>query len=252
MQGMKVDMLGSEMSGFVRYVTHHDPVVDKLHVPWYIGRLSGMRFVVGLWRLAIAALCITGTSHAWSHPSEWALFTVQIAVLVAFVMAWSGAAELLRGIEPPAWLRGAAVTYAVVIAVGAFTILPAGASDEVPQLLGMSATTMLYYMMPALVILDFLLFDRHRQLRAIYPVWWLLYVPVYIAFIMIRAWWWPHAGPGAGGSSYPYGFLDLSAISAAQFGITSLRILAAFLVAGVVVCIIDRVLPERPLVGSRR
>ncbi len=63
----------------------------------------------------------------------------------------------------------------------------------------------------------------------------------------LRAWWWPHAGPGAGGSPYPYDFLNLPAVGWAQFGIACLKVLAAFLASGAVVCLVDRALPEHPL-----
>ena len=71
--------------------------------------------------------------------------------------------------------------------------------------------------------------------------------PLYLTFVFVRAWWWPHAGPGAGGSPYPYDFLNLPAVGWAQFGIACLKVLAAFLASGAVVCLVDRALPEHTL-----
>ena len=85
-----------------------------------------MRFVAGIWRLAIVALCVMGTSEAWTQPNRWVYFTFQTGALVGFVMLWAGAASLVRGVQPPAWLKGAATTYAIVVALVAFTMLPAG------------------------------------------------------------------------------------------------------------------------------
>lgn len=206
-----------------------------------------MRFVAGIWRLAIVALCVMGTSEAWTQPNRWVYFTFQTGALVGFVMLWAGAASLVRGVQPPAWLKGAATTYAIVVALVAFTMLPPDDPRYVPQIMGIMTNTMLRRIVPAMVVLDFLLFDEHRRLKASYPLLWLIYPPLYLTFVLVRAWWWPHAGPGAGGSPYPYDFLNLPAVGWAQFGIACLKVLAAFLASGAVVCLVDRALPEHPL-----
>ena len=206
-----------------------------------------MRFVAGIWRLAIVALCVMGTSEAWTQPNRWVYFTFQTGALVGFVMLWAGAASLVRGVQPPAWLKGAATTYAIVVALVAFTMLPPDDPRYVPQIMGIMTNTMLHRIVPAMVVLDFLLFDEHRRLKASYPLLWLIYPPLYLTFVLVRAWWWPHAGPGAGGSPYSYDFLNLPAVGWAQFGIACLKVLAAFLASGAVVCLVDRALPEHPL-----
>lgn len=206
-----------------------------------------MRFVAGIWRLAIVALCVMGTSEAWTQPNRWVYFTFQTGALVGFVMLWAGAASLVRGVQPPAWLKGAATTYAIVVALVAFTMLPPDDPRTVPQIMGIMTNTMLHRIVPAMVVLDFLLFDEHRRLKASYPLLWLIYPPLYLTFVLVRAWWWPHADPGAGGSPYPYDFLNLPTVGWAQFGIACLKVLAAFLASGAVVCLVDRALPEHPL-----
>ena len=188
-----------------------------------------MRFVAGIWRLAIVALCVMGTSEAWTQPNRWVYFTFQTGALVGFVMLWAAAASLVHGVQPPAWLKGAATTYAIVVALVAFTMLPPDDPRTVPQIMGIMTNTMLHRIVPAMVVLDFLLFDEHRRLKASYPLLWLIYPPLYLTFVLVRAWWWPHAGPGAGGSPYPYDFLNLPAVGWAQFGIACLKVLAAFL-----------------------
>lgn len=206
-----------------------------------------MRFVAGIWRLAIVALCVMGTSEAWTQPNRWVYFTFQTGALVGFVMLWAAAASLVHGVQPPAWLKGAATTYAIVVALVAFTMLPPDDPRTVPQIMGIMTNTMLHRIVPAMVVLDFLLFDEHRRLKASYPLLWLIYPPLYLTFVLVRAWWWPHAGPVAGGSPYPYDFLNLPAVGWAQFGIACLKVLAAFLASGAVVCLVDRALPEHTL-----
>ena len=65
-----------------------------------------MRFIVALWRFAIAGFCFVGTYEAWSKPQFWVYFTFQTGFVLGIVMLWSGAATLLKGIQPPAWLKG--------------------------------------------------------------------------------------------------------------------------------------------------
>lgn len=54
-----------------------------------------MRFIVALWRFAIAGFCFVGTYEAWSKPQFWVYFTFQTGFVLGIVMLWSGAATLL-------------------------------------------------------------------------------------------------------------------------------------------------------------
>ena len=83
-----------------------------------------MRFIVALWRLAIAGLCFVGTYEAWSKPQYWVYFTFQTGFVLGIVMLWAGAATLLKGIQPPAWLKGCLTLYAIVTALVAFFLMP--------------------------------------------------------------------------------------------------------------------------------
>ena len=53
-----------------------------------------MRFIVALWRFAIAGFCFVGTYEAWSKPQFWVYFTFQTGFVLGIVMLWSGAATL--------------------------------------------------------------------------------------------------------------------------------------------------------------
>ena len=70
-----------------------------------------MRFIAGIWRLAIAALCFVGTYEAWTIPNRWVYFTFQTGFVLGVVMLWAGAASLLEGIQPPAWLKAVSYTH---------------------------------------------------------------------------------------------------------------------------------------------
>ncbi len=76
------------------------------------------------WRFAIAGFCFVGTYEAWSKPQFWVYFTFQTGFVLGIVMLWAGAATLLKGIQPPAWLKGCLTLYAIVTALVAFFLMP--------------------------------------------------------------------------------------------------------------------------------
>lgn len=47
-----------------------------------------MRFIVALWRFAIAGFCFVGTYEAWSKPQFWVYFTFQTGFVLGIVMLW--------------------------------------------------------------------------------------------------------------------------------------------------------------------
>ena len=208
-----------------------------------------MRFVAGLWRLAIAALCFVGTYEAWHRPELWVYFTFQTGFALGFVMLWAGAASLLKGIQPPAWLKGCLTMYAVITALVALLLMPPDDPNYVPQVLGIMTNTMLHRIAPIMAVIDFLLFDPHRRFRWHYCASWLIYLPVWLAFVMIRAAIWPHSGPAAGGNPYPYAFIDPYALGWARFGTNVLELAVGFAFVALVLFIVDKIEPSRPLLG---
>lgn len=216
---------------------------------WAGTTVGGMRFFAGLWRLAIAAMCFVGTYEAWHKPQFWTYFTFQAGFVLGFVMLWAGAASILRGVQPPAWLKGCVTVYAVITAVVAFLMMPPDDPAYVPQILGLMTNTWLHRVAPIMAVIDFVLFDAHRRFRWHYALSWLAYFPAYLAFVLIRAAIWPHSGPAAGGNPYPYVFIDPNALGWAGFGMNCGRLALGFLAIGFVTFLIDRILPDRPLLG---
>ncbi|MDR1804003.1 MAG: Pr6Pr family membrane protein [Treponema sp.] len=72
------------------------------------------------------------------------------------------------------------------------------------------ANALLHYAAPAMVILDWVLFDPRRVFRVFDPLLWLLIPLLYAIFTLIRA----EVGGemGGRGSRFPYFFLDVDAI----------------------------------------
>ena len=131
-----------------------------------------MRFIVALWRFAIAGFCFVGTYEAWSKPQFWVYFTFQTGFVLGIVMLWSGAATLLKGIQPPAWLKGCLTVYAIVTALVAFFLTPPDDPAYVPQVIGIMTNTMLHKIAPIMAVIDFVLFDPHRRFRWHYMFSW--------------------------------------------------------------------------------
>ncbi|MEE1296380.1 MAG: Pr6Pr family membrane protein [Bifidobacterium sp.] len=203
-----------------------------------------MRILAGIWRLLIAAFGVMAIEAAWAVPGAWAHFGVQVTALAAFTMLWGAAASLIRGVHPPAWLKGAVVTYAGVTMVAAATVMPASTLASPTRVFGLDAAALMYWVVPAMVVLDFVLFDPHHRFRALDVLIWLIYPVVYVAFVVARAFVGAH-GPGEHGSPYPFEFLDQSVLGWTGFGVSCLKALAALIVVGVVVCLLDRALPAR-------
>ncbi|PWG59968.1 Pr6Pr family membrane protein [Bifidobacterium catulorum] len=205
-----------------------------------------MRFLAAIFRFATSACCFAGTLEIW-HLHDFAsltYFTFQTALLLGVVMLWSGAATLLKGIEPPAWLKGCLTLYIVAAGLAAVFILPA-ADPSTPRVFGLMTVTYAHVIVPIAAFVDFVVFDEHRRFQWTYCLTWLIYIPIYVMGVLIRAAIWPHSGPLKDGTPYPYGFLDLPKIGWTQLGINVGEGLAAFLVLGLVLVALDRVLPPK-------
>ena len=170
-------------------------------------------------------------------------------VVLGIVMLWSGAATLLKGIQPPAWLKGCLTVYAIVTALVAFFLMPPDDPAYVPQVIGIMTNTMLHKIAPIMAVIDFVLFDPHRRFRWHYMFSWLAYFPAYLVFVLARAAIWPGSGPAAGGSPYPYDFINLDALGWQGFGISCGKLAIAFFVISLVVWLLDRALPSKALLG---
>lgn len=216
-----------------------------------MGYAFGMRFFVGIYRLIIAFFCFSGTYEGWllGIGSKWVYFTFETNAVLGLIMLWAGAASLLKGIQPPAWLKGCLTLYIIITGLVAWLILPPADPATTTHLYGMMTSTMVHIIAPILASIDFVLFDPHRRYQWHYSLSWLAYFPFYVAFVVIRAQIWPNAGPGK--DPYPYGFIDLKALGWQQFGINIVTYALAFFVMGLLLFVIDRILPKKtPLTVS--
>lgn len=212
------------------------------------------QFFVAIFRLAVAFFAIVGTFEAWTgeNPTKLVYFTFQTNIVLGIVMAWAGLATLLRGVQPPAWLKGCLTLYAAITGLVAWLVLDPADPATTPVLFGIMTSTMVHIIVPIGAALDFILFDPHRRYQWTYALQWLAYFPLYLAFVLIRAQIYPHSGPGNGGDPYPYPFINLPSIGWEQFLINIVFYLVAFLVLGLIIVGIDKALPAKALVNTAR
>lgn len=215
-------------------------------------RLSDMKYAVGIYRLVIALLCLTWTSIAWGEPSDWVYFTYETNFLLGLVMLWAGIACLIDGKQPPAWLKGVLTLYIIITGLVAIFLLPPADSDTIKYVFGIETGNILHWTTPILAVLDFIFFDAHRRFKWSYTLTWLIYFPFYLAFVLIRAQLWPHSGPEKGGNPYPYGFIDVSRIGWGQMGVNIAFCIVGFAILGLILVVVDHILPKKPLIGSVR
>lgn len=209
-----------------------------------------MKYFVGIYRLVIAFLCLAWTSVAWSTTSYWTYFTYQTNFVLGLVMLWAGMASLIDGKQPPAWLKGVLTLYILITGIIAATLLPPADPATAKYVFGVMTNVILHRVVPIMATIDFILFDAHRRFKWHYIFSWLIYFPFYLAFVLIRAALWPHSGPEPGGVPYPYGFINLKQIGAGQLTINVVLCLIFFAVLGLVLFLIDKILPAEPLIGA--
>ena len=210
-----------------------------------------MNYIAGIFRLAIAFFCLAGTHDTWmlGKVTNLAFFTHQTNIVLGLVMVWAGFASLLHGNQPPAWLKGCLTLYIAITGLVAWLVLdPVTITPDTLRVLGIPCIWMVHIIAPIMAFIDFVLFDPHRRFKWHYPLTWLIYFPFYLAFVLIRAAVWPHSILN-NGSPYPYPFVDVAAIGWAQLGVNIVIYLSVFLALGLLLFLIDRILPRKPLLG---
>jgi hypothetical protein len=200
---------------------------------------------VGLYRLVLVVFALVGTRQIYldSEFTDLSYFTNLTGIAVAIVFGWAGIALLLRGTQPPAWLKGAVTLFAAVTGLIAYFVLAPEAADAPRVFLGLTDGQIEHQLLPVAVVVDFLLCDAHRRLKLRYAAYWIVAMLVYLIVTLIRG----AIDPSAG---YPYGFIDVAAHGYGGVTVNVLMYGAGIYVLGVILWGIDRVLPTGPIIGS--
>lgn len=209
--------------------------------------LVSMKFFVSFYRFVSAFFCLAGCRGIITHGQvkHLAFFTYQSNIILGFVMFWAGVATLIKGIQPPAWLKGMITLDIAVTGLVAWLALPPADLNASLKVGPIPCIILLHIVNPTMAGIDFLLFDEHRRMTAKMPLFWMIYFPVYLVFILICAAIFPNSNLLDNGSPYPYGFIDLKNISVQQFLQNIVLYAAAFVVLGYIIYAIDAALPAK-------
>ena len=207
-------------------------------------QVSVVNVLVALVRFAIATLALIGTHEIWLHGDldGLAYFTNQAGLMLAVVMVWAGVASVLGRRQPPAWFKGGVTLFLAITGLISYFVLAPEAADAPAVAFGLTSGTIEHEITPIAAFLDFLLLDAHRRLRLRHAAYWLGYLLAYCAFATVRGLVWD--------LGYPYGFIDLDELGWGGLGVNVAMYGVGFLVLGLGLVGLDRVLPARALVGT--
>lgn len=189
------------------------------------------------WRVAIVAVCLLGLS---SGNHRLVYFTIQSNVIVFAYYAGALYWMVRRGIPdaPAPRLRGAVTTWILTTALVSHVLLNEGASplpgliDADPaQALANQSLFLLHYVVPGMVLVDWLLFGPRRAVRWRDGLLWLIYPAAYAVVTLSRAVAFPTIA-----DRFPYPFLniDVLGLGGAVLGMAQVVAVIAVIAAGVI------------------
>lgn len=160
-------------------------------------------------------------------------FTIlsNLGVLLVAAQAWFAP----HGVFMRASVRGAVALYIGVTGLVYVAILQ---STWDPQGAWLWADIGLHYLVPALYLGWWLVSPDHGRLGWRHALAWLAFPLAYLGWLMLR---------GAWLAEYPYPFVDLAALGWRQVLTNAAALLALFLVLGLALVVVDRVLARRAM-----
>jgi len=176
-----------------------------------------------------------GTSPAELTLNFFSFFTILTNVLVAVALTLPvvGAGTRLGRWAGSEGVRAGVTMYAVVVGLVYHFLLHATWD---PQGWALVANVLLHYVMPAAILLDWLLFTPKGRLRWIDAPKWLAFPVIYGGWTLVHGYaagWWP------------YWFIDVPTLGLARAALYFSGLLVFFLIVGLLVVTIDRALGRR-------
>jgi hypothetical protein len=158
------------------------------------------RILIGL--VVLTAICVQLTDSLQQGKDVlnfFSFFTIQSNVLAAFILLIVGFGTLVKKKGSPqfAFLRGAATLYMIMTGI-IFALLLSGLQQALQTTIPW-VNTVLHYIMPVVMLLDWLLYPPAQRVRFKKALWWLVYPLAYLIYSWIR---------GAFTHWYPYPFLN--------------------------------------------
>lgn len=159
------------------------------------------------------------------NPANFfSFFTIESNILVFVVLLLSAVAVAMGKNGKLDTLRGATTVYILIVGIG-FSFLLAGLEDVALTAVPWD-NTVLHYIMPIAMLVDFLIDRPKRKLAFKQSLYWLLFPIAYVSYSLTR---------GALVGWYPYPFLnpDINGYGAIAFTASCLLVLGLVLVWGV-------------------
>lgn len=232
------------------------PPVNPTQPFWTRCRVIRNSRLAFAYRMLLIAACLyailvySGVLAGRFNPQIFVYFTI-LSVLLAFVFFNALVLASLRArpgeesrlLHALAHFKGG-VTMAVTITMGVYHFVLAPVIFDMAGYRPFSFNDIIvHYMIPVMVIVDWLLFDPKPTTTAADPVKWLGIPVAYALFVGIRA---QLGGALRGsGSQYPYFFLDIDALGAGRVALNAVLLLLGFLALGYVLLGIDRLLGRK-------
>ncbi len=188
---------------------------------------------------AVSTACIVLTMlDCPRHGELFSYFTIQSNVICLIMMTW----KLKK--EPPALFRGLAVVcisltflvYNFMLRPADFTIANMGNLKNISNLFA-------HYMVPAFVWIDYLLYTPKGGMKWYYPLIWLCYPLLYLAYIMLI--YKPMGGTfivEGEVCKVPYFFLDTEILGIGGVTLWCLAIAAVILLLSYLFLLLDKLL----------
>ncbi len=160
-------------------------------------------------------------------------FAIQTNILVALMLTAFALRSKVEEWTVHPFERSAIASYIAVVALVYVTTLRTLWAPEGAQWL---ADVLLHYLMPLAYLAFWLFVMRKAGLRWYDPLLWLIYPLFYLGFMLVH---------GRFTGFYPYPFIDVSKLGYGKMAQNALGLLAVFLVSGVAVLIVSRLLAKR-------
>lgn len=161
--------------------------------------LATTRLVFGVITLgAVIFQLINSIENGRSIGNFFSFFTVQSNILAAGLLVAAGVYGLIGGADKQVpYLRGALTLFMTM--TGIIYILLLSGNEVSLQTTIPAVNIILHYIMPAVVLLDWLVFPPKKRLNFTWALLWLSYPLFYLVYSLVR---------GAITGWYPYPFID--------------------------------------------
>lgn len=147
---------------------------------------------------AVIAQLFTSIHLGRSVANFFSFFTIESNILAGMLLLLTGIYGLLRGRSDKFdFLRGAATLYMCMTGI-IYLLLLSGNEDSL-QTTTPWVNTVLHYIMPVVMLIDWLAFPPAKAIRLERALWWLAFPALYLLYSFIR-------GPLV--SWYPYPFIN--------------------------------------------